>query len=132
MNMEWGDPGPCFHSALDYLQNVDVEFSLIAVRTVAALGNRIVRESGDVRLEARRVQEVAMRKLEPQAQADTELLANRPKLRDQIANLHTTGALPHFRGEPPNTPRPSGLPYDASKTIDMVEKYGMMYGLAEF
>ena len=80
------------------------------------------REIGSVSIAASRAQEVEMRKLEPQAQASRELLNNHPILRDQIVNVQTIGSLPHFRGGPHEIPRPSGLPYDASKTLDMVGK----------
>ena len=63
-----------------------------------------------------------MRKLEPQAQSAMILHNDHPVLRDQIAQLHTIGALPFFRWHPPEGPRPSGLPYDESKTVDMVKK----------
>ena len=129
LSMDWRVPGPCCPLALGYLQNVDVDFSLNAAQAVATMGNRIVRESGDVRLAARRAQEVEMRKLDPKAQAAKGFLANRPKLRGQIAKLDTIGALPHFRGGPPEVPRPSGLPYGASKTVEMVGWTWGVYGL---
>ena len=50
------------------------------------------------------------------------LLGEYPDLRGKIVQLRKIGALPFYRGPPPEAPRPSGLPYDESKTIDMVKK----------
>ena len=77
---------------------------------------------GDIRLAARQVQEIEMRKLMPQVEAANHLLEKNEKLRGEIAQLHTIGALPHFQGQPPPVPRPSGLPYDSSKSLATVEK----------
>lgn len=93
-----------------------------AAQSVATLGNRIARECGDIRLADRRVQEIEMRKLEHQVRAAASLLRNHPVLRDRMVQLHTIGALPFSQGEPPEEPRPRGLPYDASKTVEMVQK----------
>ena len=89
---------------------------------VALLGNRIVREHGDVRLAARKIQEIEMRKCVGQSESAKSLLRNHPALRDDVIQLHTIGAMPHFRGGEPDYPRPSGLPYDESKSLEMVEK----------
>ena len=68
------------------------------------------------------IQEIEMGKLEPQVLATTELLIKHDELRYQITQLHTIGTLPHFDGSTPQTPRPSGLPYDSSKTMGMASK----------
>ena len=112
LNMNWRVPGPLCPLAVEYRKSVTVDFSLTNLQYVATLGNRIVRECGDVRLAARRVQEIEMRSLEPQVRSTAALLQNHPALRDRIAELHTIGALPFFRGRAPDNPRPSGLPYD--------------------
>lgn len=49
-------------------------------------------------------------------------LRARLDLGEQLARMRTIGALPRFRGPPAGHPRPSGHPYDASKTVDMWRK----------
>ena len=122
LNMNRRIPVPLCPLAVEYMNSVDVEFSLLALRNVATLGNRLVRGSGDVQLAARRVQEIEMRKLEPQARSTASLLSNHPILRDRISQLHAIGELPFFRGQPPDNPRPIGLPYDSSKTQELAKK----------
>ena len=122
MNMNWRIPGPLFPLAVDYVNSANVEFSLIALQNVATLGNRIARASGDVRLASRRVQEIEMRKSEPHVRSTAALLSNHPTLRGRISQLHTIGALPFSRGQHPDNPRPSGLPYDESKTLELAKK----------
>ena len=122
LNMNWRAPGPLFPLAVEYRSAVDVDFSLLAVQNVATLGNRLARESGDVRLAARRVQEIEMRTSEPQVRATATLLRNHPALQGRIAQLHTIGALPFLHGKSPENPMPLGLPYDASKTAEIVQK----------
>ena len=63
-----------------------------------------------------------MRKLAPHAEASREVLFRYPSLAEYISQLNIIGALPHYRGEPPKCPLPSGLPYDASRTLGMVGK----------
>ena len=77
---------------------------------------------GAIRLAARRVQEIEMRKLKPQVHDAEDLMARHPQLRGDIINMHTTGALPFSRGDPPTGPRALGLPYDPTKTVEMVKK----------
>ena len=123
LDKDWRRNGPLQPNAVEYVEAADVGFSLVAVQNVATIGNRVVREcGGEVRYAARCVQEIEMRKLEPQAQSAMTLLHDHPILRDQIVQLHTIGAPPCFRGQPPGGPRPCGLPYDESKTVEMVEK----------
>ena len=122
LNASWRIPGPVCPLSTNYLEAVEEEFSLLAVQNVAMLGNRIARDSGDLRLAARRVQEIMMRQMEPQVRSTIALLANQQRVRDQIVQIHTTGALPHLSGEPPDEPRTRGLPYDPTKTVDMAKK----------
>ena len=118
--------GPTCPVAEKFLEEAKGEFSVNQLQRVTDLGDQLVRETGDVRLAARRVQEIAMRKMEPQVEEAHELLQGHPQLRDEIVQLRAIGALPHFHGEPPETPRPSGLPYDSQKTAEMVMKSGRM------
>lgn len=90
------------------------------LQRVESIGDLLVRESGDVRLAARKVHETQMRRMEPQAQSTRELLQGHPQLRIEIVQLQTIGAIPHFRGSEPEAPRPPGLPYDSQKTRDTV------------
>ena len=122
LNMDWRNPGPTCPLAGDFVKNADVEFSPSAVQKMETVGNRLVRQYGDVRLSARTVQEIEMRKIAPQAEAASQLSFRYPDLADNNKNLHTIGALPHFRVLAPENPRPAGLPYDASKTLVMVEE----------
>ena len=123
LDLEWRTPGPLQLKAAEYIEAADVDFSLMAAHKVATLGNQLAHDcSGEIRYAARCVQEIEMRKLEPQAQSTITLLDGHPELRDKIVRLHTIGALPFYRGPPPETHRPSGLPYDESKTVEMVGK----------
>ena len=122
LNLNWRVPGPLFPLAVEYRNAVGVEFSLLELQNVATLRNRTVRESGDVRLAARRVQVIEMRKLEPQVLSTAAMLQDHPVLRDRISQLRTIGALPFFRGQPPDNPRPSGMPYDSSKNCGNGDK----------
>ena len=122
LNLNWRAPGPVFRIDVDYLAAVKEEFSLSAAQNIDTLGNLIARESGDLRMAERRVQEITMRQMEPKVRSASALLWNRPTTRDQITQIHTAGALPHFGREPPDVSGIRGLPYDASKTIDMATK----------
>ena len=122
LNMNWRVPGPLCPLAVEYRNAVDVEFPLLSGQNVETLGNRLARECGDIRLAERRAQEIEMMKLEPQARSAAALLHNQPALLGGIAQLHTIGALPHFQGKPPETPRHRVLPFDASQTIEIVQK----------
>ena len=126
MNMDWRFNGPTCALAEKYLLCAKGAFSTEKIRIVMEVGNQLVEKYGDVRLAARQVQEIEMRTMELQVCAVKELSDEQPELRDQIVQLHTVGALPHFRGETPQVPRPSGLPYDSSKTVGLVGKFGKM------
>ena len=86
LGINWREPGPLFPMAAEYMGAVDVEFSLLAVRNVAVPGNRIARQFGDIRSAARKVQEIEM-----------SMFENHQHLRDQIAQIHTIGAIPFSR-----------------------------------
>ena len=123
LSMDWRfrhDPSPI---AYEFLSMADNEFNPGLVTRVAEVGDRIVREhKGEIRLAARQVQEIEMRKMNDQVLAAQELLGFDTDLRNQISQLHTIGALPHFHGQPPEGSRRSGLPYEETKTVGMVEK----------
>ena len=124
--VDWRDPGPVCPLASDYLNNVGVEFSLANAQHVATLGNRLVRQYGDVTLAVRKAQALEMRKMEPQVEAARHLIRHHSELRGHIRQLRAIGALPHFRGDPPEPPKPPGLPYDGSRAASVGEKSGMM------
>ena len=122
LDINWRTPGPLCPLAVGYVNAADVDFSLLEVHHVDTPGNRIARECGYIRWAARRAQAIEMRKLESQVEAERSMVENHPQLRDQISQIHTIGALPFFRGQPPVGPRPRGLPYDASRTVDVAKK----------
>ena len=78
LNLNWRIPGPVCPLSEEFIRNAIVEFTLENVQAVATLGNRLVREYGDVRLAARRIQEIEARTLEPHVLATKELLKNTP------------------------------------------------------
>ena len=90
------------------------------MQAVDTLGNQLVRDCEYIRMEARRVQEIEMCEMDPQVQAD-KLRKHHPDIRDQITQLNTIGALPHFGGSQPPPPRRSGMPYEAKRTAYMVK-----------
>ena len=58
LNANWRVPGPLCPLAVEYRNAVDVDFSSISLQHVATLGSRIARECGDMRMAARRIQEI--------------------------------------------------------------------------
>lgn len=82
----------------DRVRKAEADFAPTASQRLEALGNRISSGRGDVGMAAIRVRVVEMRKLGTQAREAAAMLRIRPKLRDQIAKMRASGALPHFRG----------------------------------
>ena len=94
-----------------------MDFPPDEVRNAATLGDRRARQYGDVRMAARRDHEIEMGKMEQQSLAASQLLYQHPEISEKLAQRNTIGAMPHFRGPIPSTPRPSGRPYDPSRTL---------------
>lgn len=122
LNLNWRIPGPTCPLAEDYIRSANVEFTTKPVQAVETQGNRIVMgmwrcEDGGSKGEGDRNAET-----DPQVSAAAPLLKNRPQMRDQIAQIHTIGAIPHIRGPPPDAPMPSGLPYGPTRTAGTIAK----------
>ena len=123
MGLEWRQPGDASATSELFLEKAASAFSLRSVRELAEVGDRLVVDNeGEIRFAARKIQEIEMRKMNEQMEGAKELLHFDPVLRDQVIQMHRRGLLPHFHGSPPEGPRRSGLPYEPSKTVGMVEK----------
>ena len=85
----------------DLSESADAPFSIGAAQQAAEAGSKLVGKYDDIRLAARQVREIRMRKMAPQAQHDQALLRKHPELGDEIAQLREIGALPHYGGISP-------------------------------
>ena len=118
--MNWGIQGPTCPLAGNFLKNANVDLSVEGAQAVATLGNRLVRECGDVGMASRRAQEIEMGELGPHVRSTDAMLRNNAELRDRIAKLRTAGALHHSHEPKPHVPRPSGFPYASSRAMRTV------------
>ena len=122
LDMDWRTTGEPSANAVNFLSLAEGEFNPQRAQELAELGDTLVRECRDgIRYAARQVQEIEMRRMHGQVAATEELLKFDPTMRNKLVQIHTRGDLPHFHGAPPEGTRRSGLPYEPSKTMEMVE-----------
>ena len=102
LGFEWRNIGPTCPIADQFPEETNGEFPVAQLQRGAELCDQLVTETGDARLAARGVQEIAMGRMDPQVQAAQELLQGHSQLSDEIVQLRTIGPLSTFTAHHPN------------------------------
>ena len=105
-----------------YLQACAAPFSIEAVALATNLGDQLVVDYGKYHLAARAVQEQMMKEKDRLCVSAPVVTFNDPVLTDRLRQIHTTGAVPVFRGPTPQGLRCRGFPYDPSETDYILKK----------
>ena len=105
-----------------YLDSVDVGRNVENLRTVANLGDRLNRLSGEVRIAARHVQGIILKKRKSLVAGLDAMSRVDPALVGHVKDSHTRGVLPAYRGVGPETPRVRGPPYNHGQSFDIISK----------
>ena len=101
LDVEWRSNEDTSVTASKFLALAESEFNPSRVKELAELGDVLVEErNGEIRYAARKIQEIEMRKMADQVEAAGLLLKFDPVMRDQVMQIHTRGAMPHFHGKP--------------------------------
>ena len=109
-------------SARHYLASVDVDFSLSNVCEVAKMGDRLNDMSGEVRISARHIQGLILKKRDPLLAGLKCWRDKAPELIDQAMDYRNRGVIPVYRGGQPPTPRARGFPYKPKQSLEIMEK----------
>ena len=92
------------------------------IRTIAEAGDKLHRLSGEVRIDARHVQEININDRKDLVAGLDSVLRVGPQLVKQVKDFHTRGALPVYRGMEPDTPRVRGFPCKPGQSLDIISK----------
>ena len=105
-----------------YLGGINVDFSLANICAVASLGDRLNNLSGEVRISARHIQNLILKKRSHLITGLKCWGGKDPQLVDQIIDYHSRGVIPIYRGGSPPTPRVRGFPYKKQQSMEIMEK----------
>ena len=101
LDVDWRSNEEPSETAIRFLTLADGEFNPNRVKELAKLGDELVTECrGELRYAARKGQEIEMRKMRDQAEADGRLLSFDSTLRDQVMHVHTRGRNATFPWRP--------------------------------
>ena len=92
------------------------------IRTIAEAGDKLHRLSGEVRIDARHVQEININDRKDLVAGLDSVLRVDPQLAKQVGDFHTRGVFPVYRGVDPDTPRVRGFPYKPGQSLYIISK----------
>ena len=124
ISFNWRDNlvGKISARAQKYLDGVDVDFTIANICTVADAGDRLNNLSGEVRVSARHLQDLILKKRSHLINGLKRWRDRGPKLIDQVIDYHSRGVIPVYRGGSPPTPRVRGFPYKKQQSMEIMGK----------
>ena len=105
-----------------YLDSCQADFCMNSIVEAATLGDQLVNEYGCYQFAARAIQEYMMRQKDHLCLTASKVTFDNEELSQRLVDIHTTGAIPFFRGPTPKGLRCRGFPYDHSETEYILSK----------
>ena len=98
------------------------EYTPELLNELMQMGDKLVKEYGDVRDAARQIQEYRFRLAENLIGEIEEVKHLSPKLGGEVQEIHRLGVCPVFRGDTPKGERERGFPHGRGQSPEIVEK----------